>query len=184
MLIGGSTSRRHSGTLKPSSKRFLLTKFRCLKPGGWCEDAELTSETKSDHWDIPEDNAAKKWANLMTEGIGKLGRNMRPEGPKIKEMMEEIGFVDVVYRPFKIPIGTWPANKVLKEAGANQLVGMLDGLQSLSLAIFTRGLGWQQEELEVLLMEVRAEFKKKKNYMYWPGWRVYGRKPENAAPSS
>jgi len=124
---------------------------------------------------------AKRWADLMAEGISNMGRDMRPEGEEVKQIMEEIGFVDVVHIPFKIPIGTWPANKTLKEAGAFQLVAMLDGVQSLSLAIFTRALGWSTEEVEVLLMECRKDFKQKRKYMYWPGWIVYGKKPEGAS---
>ena len=95
--------------------------------------------------------------------------------------MEEVGFVDLVHIPYKIPIGTWPANKTLKEAGGYQLLAMLDGLQSLSLAIFTRALKWSPEEVEVFLMECRKDFKQKRKYMYWPGWIIYGRKPEGAA---
>lgn len=106
-----------------------------------------------------------------------MGRNMNLHGSDVKVIMEKVGFEEITVMPFKIPIGTWPANPVLKEAGANQLIGFLDGIQSLSLAIFTRVLGWTQEEVEVFLMEVRNDFKKKKSYRYLVGWTVYGRKP-------
>lgn len=123
---------------------------------------------------------AKRWADLMAEGIAKMGRDMRPEGSLVKSIMEEVGFVDVVHIPFKVPVGTWPANETLKAAGGAQLIVMLDGIQALSLAIFTRGLGWAPEDVESFLEECRKDFKQKKKYMYWPGWIVYGRKPENA----
>ena len=150
-----------------------------LKPGGWSENVDLICATKSDHGPIPEDSAVKRWTDLVAEGAMKMGRTMLTEGVDCKAIMEEVGFVNIEVKPFKIPIGTWPADPVLKEAGANQLVGMLDGIQSLSLAIFTRVLGWTQEEVEVLLMHARSEFKKKKNYRYWSGWVVYGQKPKN-----
>lgn len=105
---------------------------------------------------------------------------MTTEGEAVKQMMEEIGYVNVVCQLFKVPIGTWPADKSLKEAGAAQLVAMIEGIQSLSLAIFTRALGWSAEETEVFLMECRPAFKAKKQYLYWPGYIVYGQKPENA----
>jgi len=49
----------------------------------------------------------------------------------------------------------------------------LQALSALSLAIFTRpkeqnGLGWSVEELEVLLAEVRREFKDASIHAYWP----------------
>ena len=161
----------------PSTGRS-LTFGRCLKPGGYVEDTELWSQTRADHIELKDDMPAKRWADLMAEGVGKMGRDMRPEGGELKTMLEDIGYVDVVHMPFKVPIGTWPADKTLKQAGAHQLVAMLDGIQSLSLAIFTRGLGWSHDEVEVFLMEARNDFKQKKKYMYWPGWIVYGKKPE------
>lgn len=106
-----------------------------------------------------------------------MARDMSLHGANVKDIMEKTGFEDINVITFKIPIGTWPASPVLKEAGANQLIGFLDGIQSLSLAIFTRILGWTQEEVDVFLMEVRNDFKKKKKYRYLVGWTVYGRKP-------
>lgn len=96
-----------------------------------------------------------------------MGRSMSYEGTEISAMMEEAGFIDLKVITFKIPIGTWPADPVLKEAGANQLVGMLDGIESLSLALFTRVLGWQPERVEEFLALTKEDFRKKKSYRYW-----------------
>lgn len=150
---------------------------RCIKPGGFFENHELWSETRSDHIRLSDEMPAKKWADLMAQGIVVMGGDMRPDGLAMKREMEEIGFVDVKYIPFKLPIGTWPADKRLKAAGAHQLVAMLDGIQAMSLAIFTRGLGWVAEEVEVFLTECRTDFKQKRKYMYWPGYILYGMKP-------
>ena len=106
-----------------------------------------------------------------------MGTSMTQEGSAISALMEEAGFVDTKIINFKIPIGTWPAHPVLKDAGAYQLVGMLDGIESLSLALFTRVLGWQPEQVEEFLAKAKRDFSKKKSYRYWPGWIVYGRKP-------
>lgn len=43
-----------------------------------------------------------------------------------------------------------------------------DGLSGLSMAVFTRGLGWTQEELEVFLVEVRKSIKDTKIHGYYP----------------
>lgn len=158
----------------------ILIVIRCLKPGGWFEDHEMLGRIDSDHIELERNNNAKRWAELMTEGIAKMGRNFTTEGESVKQMMEEIGYVNVVCLPFKVPVGTWPADKRLKEAGAAQLVVMVEGIQSLSLAIFTRALGWSHEETEIFLMEARKAFKAKKQYLYWPSYVVYGQKPEHA----
>lgn len=82
--------------------------------------------------------------------------------------MEDAGFVNVVSREFKIPIGVWPANQKLREAGAFQLMAMLEGIQGLTLAFWTRFLGWSAENVEIALAKVRTEFKSKKIHSYWP----------------
>jgi hypothetical protein len=41
------------------------------------------------------------------------------------------------------------------------------GLQGLSLALFTRCLGWSAEELEVFLIDVRNDMKNTRIHAYW-----------------
>ena len=82
--------------------------------------------------------------------------------------MEEAGFVDVTIRNFKLPIGPWPADEKLRDAGQFALLAMLEGLFGISVAIFTRFLNWEISELEVLLAIVRAEWRKRKVHSYWP----------------
>lgn len=82
--------------------------------------------------------------------------------------MEKAGFEDVRVLEYKLPIGLWPQDPKLREAGKYSLVAMLDGLHGISVAIFTRFLNWQVEELEVLLAGVRAEWKRRRVHSYWP----------------
>lgn len=42
------------------------------------------------------------------------------------------------------------------------------GLQGISLALFTRGLGWTAEELEVFLVDVRKDMKNTTIRAYYP----------------
>jgi hypothetical protein len=48
------------------------------------------------------------------------------------------------------------------------LVGMLEGISGLSIAVFTKLLGWSPDELEVLLAKVRSEWKTRSIHQYWP----------------
>lgn len=41
------------------------------------------------------------------------------------------------------------------------------GLEGLSMAIFTRGLGWSKERTEVFLAGVRKDMKNTKIHCYW-----------------
>ena len=92
-----------------------------------------------------------------------MNRTLELNFDQLADLMREVGFVDVVLRLFKIPIGRWPVDPQLKDAGALQLVAMLEGIESLSLAVFTRCLHWEPLEVQILLAKARKEFCMKKN---------------------
>ena len=45
---------------------------------------------------------------------------------------------------------------------------MTSGLQAMSLMLFTNVLGWSVEEVELLLNDVRKDFKNRKIHAYVP----------------
>lgn len=45
---------------------------------------------------------------------------------------------------------------------------MSGNILGISLAFFTRGLGWTVEELEVFLVKVRKDMKNSQIHAYWP----------------
>ena len=55
---------------------------------------------------------------------------------------------------------------------------MIEGLQSYSLAGFTRVLGWPTEEVQAFLAEVRKEIMDRKLHVYAEFYWIYGQKPE------
>lgn len=96
------------------------------------------------------------------------------------KQMEEAGFINVTVKEYKTPFGPWPKDKRLREAGQYNIVGMSEGLTGLSIRLFTRILGWTVEEMELLLMQIRAEWRKRMIHSYLPMWVVYGQKPPAA----
>lgn len=57
------------------------------------------------------------------------------------------------------------------------LQNVLEGLQGFSMAIFTKGLGWRSEEVEVHLAEVRKDWLDRKKHTYLPIGVFYAQKP-------
>ena len=82
--------------------------------------------------------------------------------------MESAGFENIVVQEFQIPIGAWPTDLKLKKIGRFQLVAMRDGIEALSLALWTRYLGWTEENVQVYLASVRHELKQGASRCYWP----------------
>lgn len=54
---------------------------------------------------------------------------------------------------------------------------MLDGIESYTIALLTRVLGWSAEGVQVLLVHARNELRSRKNHLYTHVHFVYGRKP-------
>lgn len=93
---------------------------------------------------------------------------MRGSAQEVKAHMEEAGFVNVQTVEMKLPMSPWSTEKKLKEAGGFTMLSMMDDLSGMSLAVFTRLLGWDRVELEVFLAHVRKEWKSKLIHGYWP----------------
>lgn len=97
-----------------------------------------------------------------------MGRSLRVTGDDFKKQMEAAGFQNVEVRKYKLPIGPWPLDPKLKEVGLFQLAAMLEGIDGLTLALWTRFLGWDDKEITVFLQQVKSEFKLAKIHSYWP----------------
>ena len=74
-------------------------------------------------------------------------------------------------------LGPWPKDKRLRKSRQYNLVGISEGLTGFSIRVFTQILGWSLEEMEILLAQVRAEWRKRTIHGYFPIWVVYGQKP-------
>lgn len=64
------------------------------------------------------------------------------------------------------PVNPWPKERRLKEIGMWGNLAMVEGIEAISIALFTRVLGWGRAEVEVLLARVRTELKDRKIHSY------------------
>jgi hypothetical protein len=85
------------------------------------------------------------------------------------------GFTNVHVVKNGLPLGTWPknpnwqvdfallavalTNRQQKMIGRYNWIQLYEGLQAMSLRLFTRFLGWSPEDVEMLLLEVRKDLR-------------------------
>jgi hypothetical protein len=110
----------------------------------------------------------QQWCVQQGLAATKAGLSMRTSGSLLSSLLTSAGFVDVTVLEFKLPIGPWAAKKRLRDAGLLQLSAMLEGIEGISLRLFTFYAGWTLEELGVLLAKVRGELKGGSCHAYWP----------------
>ena len=125
-------------------------------------------DARTDDDSLPENSALTAWCNNQYDAMKTIGMELKVTGDMIKKQMLEVGFVDVEVKEFKTPIGQWPQDEKMRETGAFQLVAMLEGIGGLTMALWTRFLGWKREDVEDELVKVKKEMQSKNVHSYWP----------------
>lgn len=72
---------------------------------------------------------------------------------KMMPMLEEPGFVNGSHQIFKVPLGTWPADKKQKEIGAYVLLSAESGFEAFGIDLFTNVLEMSPDESTTLIKD-------------------------------
>ncbi|KAL3956729.1 hypothetical protein ACCO45_009575 [Purpureocillium lilacinum] len=156
--------------------KFLQQSYDNLNPGGWIELLDVHLQLQSDDKTIPTDCAMAQWGDLMLEAAAKLNRPL-DSMTFYRQQLADIGFTNVTEHVFKWPTNSWPRDSRHKELGMWTFENLGNGLSGLSMALFTRALGWSPAELEVFLAGVRKQMRDRSIHGYWPIYVVYAQKP-------
>lgn len=128
--------------------RDIITKsFYHLKPGGYMESQEIMPTPYCDDGTIPADWPFLDWTKTSDEAAMEADKPLRIAN-KLKRWYEQLGFVDVQEKVFKLPLNPWPKDKHLKTLGTMYEENWLGGLQGFSMAPFSRVLNWSKTEIE------------------------------------
>ena len=114
-----------------------------IAPGGYIEQSEPLPALISDDGSIPPGDILHRCSELAIEASQKFGKNMRI-ALLIKNMIKEAGFVDVVEKQYKWPVGEWPVDRKLKDIGRWNMQHWLEGLDAWTLRLLTQHCGVSQ----------------------------------------
>jgi len=112
----------------------------------------------------------------MVESMSRIGRNIK-DSQNWGTYMREVGFEDVTEHRIYVPVNPWTRGRKNKLLGAISQQNLLEGVESMSTAAFTRILGWSPDKLAELLTGVRANLEDKGIHAYGIVYFVYGKKP-------
>ncbi|KAF2766154.1 S-adenosyl-L-methionine-dependent methyltransferase [Teratosphaeria nubilosa] len=156
--------------------------FENLKPGGWIEQVELDVRVMSDDGTLAEDSLLAGWGQTFLDCADRAGRSLNTQ-EEMKSRIEQAGFVNIQDHLFKCPIGNWPKNKVLKEAGRINFHHWTSGLDGWSMFLLTKfgaPKPWTADEVRVYVAKVRQELQDRKLHIYHLTRRVWAQKPYDA----
>lgn len=148
-----------------------------MKPGGWLESVELWGNAKSDDNTLKPDSPCHKWVEVFKE-IEKITGKSFFWDDKMAQSISDAGFINVKGRRVKVPVGTWPKDKTLKQWGAWNRHFLLQGLEGFSIRGLTELLGWKVEDVQLFLAEMRKELTNPDLHSYLEVTVFYGQKPE------
>lgn len=84
-----------------------------------------------------------------------------------RQMLQQAGFIDIQEIIIRAPYNTWPSDPHQREIGKWYQVGILQGLEALSLAPFTRVFRWDaRQHIKPLCEEVKSEIRTRKYHAY------------------
>ncbi|KAK5989462.1 Methyltransferase pytC [Cladobotryum mycophilum] len=156
--------------------RFIEQSYNNLESGGWFELQDISMRPECQDGTLVKDSYIHKWSDAMLEAAARLGRHA-DSAVLYRQQMVDAGFINVTEVVYKWPTNQWPADDHYKELGFWCLHNVAGELSGLSMALFTRSLGWTVEQVEVFLTSVRAEMKDRRIHAWWPIHVVYGQKP-------
>lgn len=132
---------------------------RNIRPGGYIEQLELTPDFVADDGSLPPDTLLADWGNTVVKAAENSGKPLDLYY-RCAELMTKAGFVDIKVYEHKWPLGPWPKDKQLKEAGIvnNQhwATGM-DGYAMYLLTKYGEPSPWSKEEVQVYVAKLRRE---------------------------
>ncbi|KAG6014519.1 hypothetical protein E4U43_006449 [Claviceps pusilla] len=146
--------------------KFMRQSFDNLNSGGWIELQDIVLIPKCDDGTMSDDSAIKIWGDRIMECCDILKR-YGDSALRYKQQMIDAGFINVTEVKYKWPTNPWPAEQHYRDLGFWTYHDIADGLSGLSMAGFTRCLGWTMEQVELFLVSVKKEMKDKHIHAYW-----------------
>ncbi|KAJ2897133.1 uncharacterized protein MKZ38_004951 [Zalerion maritima] len=135
----------------------------------------------------PEGTALAEWNSCLVEASQKVGMPWN-RSTNYAQWMREVGFVDVVEKREAAGLSPWMKGKRNKETSLLLQENICNGIEGMSMALFTRVLGWSKERLLEFLERVKNDLRNVDLHVFSEGLMVYGRRPypdeEPCGPSS
>lgn len=111
-----------------------------LAPGGYIEQLELSPVPRSDDGSIQPGDMWDECGKLAIECGERFGKTFQIM-ERMKNLIEQAGFVDVVETKYKWPLGAWSNDQKLKDMGRWNMHHWNEGLEGWTMALLTRVMG-------------------------------------------
>lgn len=87
-----------------------------MNSGGYLEFVDIDFTPRCDDGTMPEDTIWKKWAQTATM-FREIFHGRFFNARETKQEMKDAGFVDIVEKRYKLPVGGWSSDPKYREIG-------------------------------------------------------------------
>ncbi|KAF3905206.1 hypothetical protein ABW21_db0200491 [Orbilia brochopaga] len=147
-------------------ERLFQQAFKALKPGGYLEVLDPDSTLRCSDDTLKPTHALLEWDENFIKAADKMGRSVT-SAPKYAGWMREAGFVDVDEQITILPNSPWPKDPHLKELGGYHMAAFMEGLEGMSLRLFTHFLAMDVPPIQVLLASTRKDLRDRSLHTYF-----------------
>jgi len=129
------------------------------------EQVELDFSPRCDDGTLPANAALYHWARNLTEATERAYKPLA-YNTNTRQMLEGQGFVDISEQIVRVPLNPWPTDPHQKDIGRWYNLGLVQGLEALSLGPLTRISSWKKEHVDRLVSDAKKEICAKKYHVY------------------
>jgi hypothetical protein len=134
---------------------------------------ELDVRVYSDDKSLKPNHELYGWGDMFIGCSERAGDRSLRTHETMRGAIEKAGFIDVHEVKYKIPLGPWAKDKLLKEAGHLQFAHWNAALEGWAMWLLTHhGMPepWTKEEVQVFLAKIRTELKNPHIHAYEPAY--------------
>lgn len=128
------------------------------------EQIEIDLQPRCDDETLPY-NPIGQWYDWLSDATQRASRPIAYQHGT-RQLLQAQGFVDIEETIIRLPLNSWPADAPSKEIGRWYNLGMVEGLEALSLGPFTRVYRWPADDVRRLVQEVKSQMCSKKIHAY------------------
>lgn len=113
--------------------------FKHMAPGGYIEQVEWSPHIRSIDGTLSTNPVLRQWLDNKIEVGTRTGKTWEI-AENMAGLIREAGFVDIVEKRFKWPVGPWSSDQRMKDIGRWNLLNWEEGMEGWVLASYTRVL--------------------------------------------
>ncbi|KAH0614396.1 uncharacterized protein H6S33_000032 [Morchella sextelata] len=145
--------------------KFLKEAYKATKPGGWLDLSEFEFWLFSDDNSLPVTSPIYRYYEAVNDAASARGREFR-KASSLDQHIANAGFINIHHLRYKLPYGTWPADRKQKEMGAYLLLTAENAFEAFALAPLTRDGTMSLEEVEELIRLAKRDSTNRKMHSY------------------